>query len=287
MKFYETARTRILYICIFQYHFNMRKLKILLILIVIGVVIYFIYKSTQSHAQVTSSDQHAIHYEGLRAFYPESDEQGQIIDYKAFSIQYNEEAEQALWVVYLLTKKMVTNKLVKRYDKFLTDPNIETGSASPSDYKRSGYDKGHLCPAADMAWDKETQRECFYMSNMSPQTPSFNRGIWKELEEQVRKWAESNDSLIIITGPILKNYKKTIGDDQVAVPNAYFKVIADISAPSIKTIAFIMPNKDLKDSYFDYAVPVDSVEHITGMEFFDNSPTIEQTESSIRIDVWK
>jgi endonuclease G len=265
-----------------------RKIKLLTILVVIIAILYLVYQSNQSKLQANSGiSSTQIHYQGLREFYPRSNDNGQIVEYKAFSLLYNEKAEQASWVVYLLTQKMVKGKKFKRLDKFITDPNIETGSATANDYKRSGYDKGHLCPAADMAWDKVTERECFYMSNMSPQVPSFNRGIWKELEEQVRQWAISNDSIVIITGPILKNFTKTIGIEKVAVPDAYYKVIADISAPSIKTIAFFIPNKEIKSSISEYAVTVDSVEKITGMDLFHEIPAVEQTENKAQLNDWK
>ena len=104
-----------------------------------------------------------------------------------YSLEHNEKTEQSFWVAYELTKEEVSGT-VKRKDAFRSDPTISTGSAVLSDYKGSGYDRGHLAPAADMKWSKKVMSESFYMSNMSPQDPSFNRGIWKKLEEKVRDW---------------------------------------------------------------------------------------------------
>jgi endonuclease G len=96
-------------------------------------------------------------------------------------------------------KKTIT----KRKDNFRSDPKVKTGSAALSDYKGSGYDRGHLAPAADFKWSATAMSESFYMSNMSPQVPGFNRGIWKNIESTVRNWAVENDEIYIVTGPVL------------------------------------------------------------------------------------
>ena len=101
-----------------------------------------------------------------------------------YSVHYDQKHRQARWVGYLLTKSE-TVKVAKRSNKFTADPLIpETDNAV--DYKKSGFDRGHLAPAADMSYSQETMQESFYFSNMSPQNPSFNRGIWKKLEEKTR-----------------------------------------------------------------------------------------------------
>ena len=112
-----------------------------------------------------------------------------IIDREGYSLGYIEYHEQPAWVTYKLTRTEATTKAAKRGDDFREDPSVPTGSATLADYRRSGYDRGHLAPAADMAFSSKTMSESFYMSNMSPQKPAFNRGCWKELEEQVRLFA--------------------------------------------------------------------------------------------------
>ena len=102
-----------------------------------------------------------------------------------------EEHEQPAWVIYRLTKQQALTKAAKRDDNFKEDPSVPTGSATLADYRRSGYDRGHLAPAADMAYSRQTMEDSFFMSNMSPQRPAFNRGIWKDLEAQVRDFAIS------------------------------------------------------------------------------------------------
>jgi endonuclease G len=112
-----------------------------------------------------------------------------IIDRPGYAFGYIEYHEQPAWVIYIMTKTEATTKVAKRTNKFRSDPEIPTGSATTGDYRRSGYDRGHLAPAADMAFSGQTMADSFFMSNMSPQKPAFNRGIWKDLEALVRYFA--------------------------------------------------------------------------------------------------
>ncbi|GAH82191.1 unnamed protein product, partial [marine sediment metagenome] len=125
-----------------------------------------------------------------------------IIRHTAYTLKYKEKYEQAEWVLYKLTAERVKGSY-KRTNDFRPDPMVKTGSATLSDYKGSGYDRGHLAPAGDMKWSTTAMSESFYMSNMSPQNPGFNRGIWKKLEGQVRTWATDNEEIYIVTGPVL------------------------------------------------------------------------------------
>ena len=165
---------------------------------------------------------------------------GQIIKHKYYNLSYSPQNKQAEWVFYLLTKANSSGG-VKRKNNFRPDPLVSTGSASLDDYKNSGYDKGHLCPAGDMSFDSQAMSETFYLSNMSPQFPSFNRGIWKKLEDLVRKWAIDEDSLYIVTGPIFINNRGSIGPNKVTIPGFYYKVIYDPTGNK-KMIGFIIPN---------------------------------------------
>jgi len=184
---------------------------------------------------------------------------------------------------------MVQESKYKRTNKFRPDPAVRTGSAKPSDYAKSGYDKGHLCPAGDMACDSTAMSESFYMSNMSPQKPGFNRGIWKKLEEQVREWAVEDDVIYVVTGPILSGNLATIGKDKIAVPKYYYKVILDYEEPEFKGIGFVLPNKSSTKPLTQYAVTIDSVEHLTGIDFFAALPdSVERVvESHADINRWE
>ena len=145
------------------------------------------------------------------------------VDYKHYCLGFNKEHKQANWVYYELGSANLTGKASRKND-FRVDPKISRWSATPDDYKRSGYDRGHLCPAADMSFNAKAMSETFYMSNMSPQVPMFNRGIWKELEEHVRNRARK-EKLYVVTGPIFKSNKGAIGKGKVAVPGILLQVV--------------------------------------------------------------
>jgi len=194
-----------------------------------------------------------------------------LIQHAGYSFVYSEEHEQAKWIAYVLNKKEL-NGTLDRSDNFREDPFVSSGSASNLDYAKSGYDRGHLAPAADMKWSEKAMSESFYYSNMSPQLPAFNRGIWKLLEEKVRDWAIENDSILIVTGPILssKNEKKlaTIGPNSVAVPEYYYKAILDFKKEKSKSIAFVLPNKGSKLPLKSFVVTIDSLEKLSKIDFF-------------------
>jgi len=109
-------------------------------------------------------------------------------------IAYSKTNEQAFWVYYQLTPENI-NGTQDRTDDYRSDPSISTCSASLNDYENSGYDRGHLCPVAEMKQNKIAMSETFFLSNMSPQPPSFNSGLWSMLEAKVREWALENNKL--------------------------------------------------------------------------------------------
>lgn len=218
---------------------------------------------------------------------PKFGKKDSIVEHLGYSVSYNSIYRQANWVAYQLTA-IETIKVVDRNDKFKADPEIlKTDNAK--DYLKSGYDRGHLAPSADMTFSEITMLESFYFCNISPQTPSFNRGIWSELEDQTRSWAKLYDSIYIVVGPILKDSLPTIGIHKIPVPNQYFKVILDNHKNHEKMIAFIMDNKDSKLTLQKFVVTVDSVEKITGIDFFPLLiDTLEtKLESTVFTEHWK
>lgn len=211
-----------------------------------------------------------------------------VVMHKGYSFVYDEPCEQAKWVAYTLTKKE-TEGLEERGNKFIEDPFVQTGSAANEDYAKSGYDRGHLAPAADMKWSEDVMKESFYFSNMSPQAPSFNRGVWKKLEEKVRDWAVVYDSVLIVTGPVLSTNLKKIGPNEVCVPAAYYKVIFDFKKEHSKAIGFILPNEASSEKLVHFSMSVDEVEKATGLDFFFqfNDEFENKLESSICKDCWQ
>lgn len=184
--------------------------------------------------------------------------------------------EQAIWVYYELTPELV-NGTTERADDFRYDPKVSSGSATPDDYKNSGYDRGHLCPAADMKINDNAMSETFYMTNMSPQAPYFNRGIWKNLEALVRDWSLKEEKLYIATGPVFRSNKGKIGKNEITIPGYYYKVIYD-PTDTPKMIAFVLPNEKSSLPFENFVVSVDSVEYLTNIDFFPNLPDEIETK---------
>jgi len=189
------------------------------------------------------------------------------LQHLAYGFVYDETHEQAKWIAYCLTKSEAMGVL-ERSDNFKEDALVNTGTASDVDYAKSGYDRGHLAPAADMRWSTQSMEESFYYSNMSPQLPSFNRGIWKKLEEEVRDWAVKLDSILIVTGPVLSTDLPSIGMNKVSVPKFYFKAIVDLKGSRTKGIAFLLPNEGSKLPLMDFALSINELEKLTKIDFF-------------------
>jgi endonuclease G len=212
----------------------------------------------------------------------------QLLEYRGFSLGYDEKHEQAAWVAYLLPKEHALNSYERR-NRFRADRGLLSGSATPGDYTNSGYDRGHLAPAADFDYDRKALNETFLMTNISPQHPSFNRGGWKELEELVRSWASEYDSLYVITGPVLEPGLKKIGENGVSVPNFFYKIIMDTRQPQVKMIGFLMPNQKITGGPWAFVVSVDSIEHISGLDFFPQLPDLleDSLENMIQTKYWK
>ncbi len=225
------------------------------------------------------------------AFFFPSSTTGQVVSHKYYSLSYNEDHEQAEWVAYVLSKENLDKPWNDRTDVFLPDPAVESGSATPDDYKGSGYDRGHLVPAADMAFDPEAMEETFLLSNISPQSRNFNKGIWRELEELTRSWAKKCGNLYVVTGPVLGfDPKGKIGENEVSVPAAFYKVLLDLTNPEQKGIAFVVPNEVSFEPLYHFATTIDEVETLTGIDFFPELMPADleaSLEGNFNIDLWE
>ncbi|MAQ70157.1 MAG: DNA/RNA endonuclease [Flavobacteriales bacterium] len=217
-------------------------------------------------------------------FLPTATNNGQLVHHTYFSLSYVEKHEQPEWVFYEIKKEQILG-VVDRKNNFRVDKAISTGSANLHDYRGSGYDRGHLAPAADFSFSNIAMSESFYMSNMSPQDPSFNRGIWKRLESLVRKWG-ANNNIYVVSGPILNDCSVTIGESIVCVPKYFYKVIYD--SMEQRMIAFILPNEKGEKNIQEYVCSTDYLEQITNIDFF---PILEDKiehylESDINKEKW-
>ncbi|MBC7525310.1 MAG: DNA/RNA non-specific endonuclease [Flavobacterium sp.] len=201
----------------------------------------------------------------------------EIVVHDFYTLSYNEKYEQAEWVAYKLSSDMVSQHHFKR-PFFIDDPRVESRSASWKNYKNSGFDKGHLCPAGDMKFSEKAFDDTFFTSNISPQKHDFNDGIWNTLESKVRYWAVKYNEIYVITGGILNNNLQTIGREKVAVPNYFYKVLLTNSGGEYKVIAFLVPAVNNTEPLYKFVVSVDSIEKVTGIDFFPRlNDTLENT----------
>ncbi|ODN41424.1 DNA/RNA non-specific endonuclease [Piscirickettsia litoralis] len=207
---------------------------------------------------------------------------------RAYTVGYNYKTKQPAWVAFKLTGQSVS-KRIKRHNQFMPDPTIPQKYRSElSDWKKSGYDRGHLASYASMDFNKESAKESFYLSNMSPQKAGLNRQGWARLESDVRFWAKYKGEVYVYTGPIFQGKKiKTIGKSKVAVPTSFFKII--YAPKQQQTIAFVMPNKRVaKNKVADYRTNIQHIERLTGFKFLSALPATEQEKlSSTTSKMWK
>lgn len=265
---------------------------IIILLSTINIAFSQIKATTDDGKVVILNENGTWYYENIRLYsleIPKADED-QITHHKGFSLQYSEPHEQPLWVAYELTKEETKSKY-RRTNRFREDPAITSKTANNKDYSKSGYDRGHLAPASDMGWSKQTMAESFYYSNISPQKPGFNRGVWKKLETQVREWAKEYQSIYVATGPVLNEGLKVMGVNKVSVPDSYYKVILlvdDQNKSESQAIGFVMKNKKSKSSLRSFATTIDEVEQQTGLDFFYHLPNNleEKIESNLCLDCW-
>lgn len=233
---------------------------------------------------------------------PEVLDKEEVIVHKAMSLVYDENHEQAKWVAHIITPGIIKGNVIRTND-FRVDDKVKTGSTVEEDYFLKtlkpngeyeydgfGYDRGHLAPSADFRWSQEALSESYFYSNMSPQLGDFNRGRWAELEGFLRGYIYRNNTtqLHVVTGPVLKEGLPVIerSINKVSIPEQYFKVVLDMK--NKRGIAFLMPNQKLSYPIESYAVSIDKVEELTGINFFPNVEDAleDKVEQQTDIKVW-
>lgn len=259
---------------------------IVAVLIVLGVYGYEYFLKQEEQKQIINEGKEVK--QNTNEYFLPISTTGQIVHHQGYSLSYDEPYEQAEWVAYELKKDQVSNNNFER-PYFEIDNAVKTGAASWRNYKNSGYDRGHLCPAGGRANNITAFNETFLTSNISPQEHDFNAGIWNTLEQKVRYWALKYDGVFVVTGGVLKEGLPTIGDEHVAVPNQFYKIVLDNNHGNIKMIAFLMPHENSSKPLYKFVVPVDSIEKLTGIDFFPQlDDTIEtKLEASSNYKNWR
>ena len=224
---------------------------ILALVIILGVYAYEYFLGEEEKAKIVSEGQ-VTKIDTNEYFLPTSTT-GQIVHHDGYSLSYSETHEQAEWVAYELKKSHLSSTNHTR-PYFEIDKTVKTGAASWRNYKNSGYDRGHLCPAGDRRYSKEAHDETFLTSNISPQEHKFNAGIWNTLEQKVRYWARKYDGIFVVTGAVLKGKMEIIGTEEVSVPNQFYKVLIDNNTGKAKIIAFLMSHKNSSKPLYEFVV---------------------------------
>lgn len=200
-----------------------------------------------------------------------------------YTVSYNNTYKTPNWVAWELTREETQGK-EDRKDKFVPDPDLPEPRVEHADYTRSGYDRGHMAPAADMKWSEEAMAQSFYMSNICPQNQKLNRDDWGDLEETCREWAKKYGRVYIVCGPIYdKKNPKRIGKHQVAVPDRFFKVVLIENRKNPMAMGFLFDNAAHHQALEKYMVTVDSVEAVTKLDFF--SKLSDRVENRIEAEI--
>lgn len=192
-----------------------------------------------------------------------------LLCHEGYLAAYNFANKTPDWVLEVLTPDRLVKTVARDGFPFIPDPLVDRkDSAVTSDYNRSGYDRGHMSPAADNTWKREAMEQSFYLSNIAPQYgPSMNRGIWKDLETLVRDWTLGRKRVIAISGPVYGATPRSIGENKVAVPDGFFKVVYDPATR--RAIGFYFDNRPYpRAELADFITPIRDIEEKTGITFF-------------------
>ncbi len=206
-----------------------------------------------------------------------------VIRHEAYVTCYNHKTLCPDWVAWELTSDETRGHLSRDGYNFSWEPDTERPKSAREDYSNSGWDKGHMAPAADMNWSDQTMKECFYLSNICPQDHEMNSGDWEYIESACRRFARQYGKVWIVCGPIYDSTPyRTIGRDKVAIPDRFFKaMLIRKQDGQYSAIAFVMPNKAEHHDPYYYKRTVDEVEAIIGRDLFPNLPDeVEETVES-------
>lgn len=209
------------------------------------------------------------------------------IKHRAYEVSYNFYHLNPNWVYHRINRSNLQNSCAKRDKGFYADNILFRLGVSKElvvndkSFKGSGFDRGHMAPSADFQWNQDINKESFFMTNMSPQTPGLNQQTWEKLESRIRRWACGNGELEVYTGPILEQNLNRL-DSCVSIPNRYFKVLAYYKNGKHHGIAFVYPQTDSKadgDPFEKRAVSIRKLEEMTGIDFFADKYSKEVQES--------
>ncbi|MCQ2287065.1 MAG: DNA/RNA non-specific endonuclease [Bacteroidales bacterium] len=207
-----------------------------------------------------------------------------LISHLGYALSYNHQTLTPNWVAYELTAEEVNGQL-PRNNNFMEDPDLKGRQAALEDYRGSGWDRGHLAPAADMKWSQPAMDESFYLSNMCPQNQTFNGGSWEKTERMGRRIATKYGKVHIVSGPVYtSNQFGTIGANKVAIPDAFFKAFLIEVNGTYSAIGFLMQNTPEPQNLKASSMSVDSLESLIGLDLFHNLDDVIETEVEAKVE---
>jgi endonuclease G len=209
------------------------------------------------------------------------------IKHRAYEVSYNFYHLNPNWIYHRIHRENLKNSCGKRDKGFYADSDLYKVGV-PQDlvltdksFKGSGFDRGHMAPSADFLWNQEINKESFFMTNMSPQTPGLNQHTWQKLEDRIRKWACGNGELEVYTGPVLEQGLQRL-ESCASIPKKYYKVLAYYKNGKHHGIAFLYPQTDQPkdgDPFQKRALSIRQLEELTGQNFFNDKYSKEVQDS--------
>lgn len=233
-------------------------MKLLVFLLV--VYCYFVPIQAQNHFTFPSKNDSLV-----RHFY--------------YTLSFDTLLQQATWVSYTLLP--YDGEKEERAKSFKVDPLLTKWTNHAKEYAKSGFDRGHLAPAGDFTFSDTAMMETFYYSNMSPQLPEFNRGIWKKIESEIRLLSLESDSIWVTTGPLwISDSIKTMG--KIPIPTHFYKAICRFKSDQVSTFGYLLPHEGSTESTTFFQLSIDLLEEFTHLDFFNSLPVSLQitTESN-------
>lgn len=259
----------------------------------VAVVVAVVIAVATAAKKVLPTDEDAVH--GIPGLQVESltrvqlpDEMPEIwLEYAGFDVSFNPQRHNPNYASWILTPSRADGE-EERSNRFRSDNDV-LGCARLDDYRNSGYDRGHMAPAGDMKWSARAMDDSHLLTNIVPQNRRLNSGRWNQLEMLCRQWVMRDSILVIVSGPIYdSDSPQTIGESRVAVPDRLFKAIIAPMAQPVRAIAFVMPNEATRKPLQEMAISIDSLEEITGYDFFSSLPDSIQRgiEASAHYNRW-
>lgn len=248
------------------------KFNLILSLLLFGITGTLMACKGSDNESYESVSKNVRHYPGLETVLIDETVPQQIKEYTGFTVNFNKSHGTPNYVAWELLGEEVKNE-VERSNNFWQDPEI-IGCPTHGDYTHSGFDRGHMCPAADQKWSPEAMSDCFVMANICPQDRKLNSGAWNTLENKERQWAQRDSAIMIVAGPIYSaEDTQWIGyDNKVRVPGAFFKAIVAPYVDRPRGIAFVYPNMSSPGNMENYAMSIDDLEEILGYDLFPALP---------------